>query len=201
MIDILKNKKFLIFDNILSNEHQDNTEKIFFDKKFPWYLTPNLKTVDDTLIKKYKNKKNIIDYMQFVHTFYDYFQGETSINSPKYNVVLDILKEFMNNVKIDKFRLMRAKANLTTQHKKNNKNIYNSPHIDVNENHLVLIYYVNDSDGDTILFDKKLKIFKKISPKKGRFLLFDGSILHTGQHPIKNDIRVLINFDLGYVNE
>jgi hypothetical protein len=201
MSDLLKKNKFLIFKNILTIENQNSIENQFYDKKFPWYLTPNKHTVDDNLVQKYKNNNNVIDYLQFVHTFYDYWQGETNINSPRYNLVLEVLKEFMNNLKIQKFKLMRAKANLTTQHTKNNKNIYNTPHIDLKEPHIVLIYYVNDSDGDTILFDKKLKIIKRITPEKGKFLLFDGSILHSGQHPIKSNSRVLINFDLGYVNE
>ena len=68
-------------------------------------------------------------------------------------------------------------------------------HTDLNFPHWVCLYYVNDSDGDTILYkdDEKTEI-KRISPKKGRIVFFDGSIKHCGSFPSKN-YRSIINFD------
>jgi len=57
-----------------------------------------------------------------------------------------------------------------------------------------MIYYVNDSDGDTYL--KIGKTTKRISPKKGRVLYFDGSIMHAANHPRKTNKRLIINFNL-----
>ena len=67
-------------------------------------------------------------------------------------------------------------------------------HIDLADSHMVYLYYVIDSDGDTVLF-KKSKIIKKVSPKKGRLLIFDGGIWHTSQRPQKG-IRCIINSDV-----
>jgi hypothetical protein len=69
-------------------------------------------------------------------------------------------------------------------------------HIDIEDiDHLVCLYYVNDSDGDTILYeeDKKTEM-KRISPKKGRILFFNGSIPHCSSEPSKKE-RAVINFD------
>ena len=66
------------------------------------------------------------------------------------------------------------------------------PHIDTNEPHLVCLYYVNDSDGDTIFYDENNKIIKQVSPKKGRIVFFDGLIKHSGSRP-KNNHRVILN--------
>ncbi len=87
------------------------------------------------------------------------------------------------------------------------KKEYDNPHIDINYDHLVCLYYVNDTDGDTFLFDKtkkqiphltkdtKLEIIKTVSPKKGRVVLFDGSRYHSSSAPTQ-DIRCIINFNV-----
>ena len=88
---------------------------------------------------------------------------------------------------------------------------YDNIHIDLPIEHLVILYYVNDTDGDTFLFDKRadyndlkttavepndsLNIIKRISPKKGRALLFSGDRYHSSSGPTK-DIRCIINFDV-----
>ena len=79
----------------------------------------------------------------------------------------------------------------------------NTPHIDSRSDHDVLIYYVIDSDGPTILYNKQkgddLRGIKKkftFHPKKGEILKFDGSIYHSSTPPRKNNLRCVLNFDL-----
>jgi len=69
------------------------------------------------------------------------------------------------------------------------------PHHDQSSPHLVCLYYINDSDGDTILFedDKKTEI-QRVSPKKGRLVCFDGSIPHCGSTS-KTNTRATLNFN------
>jgi len=70
-----------------------------------------------------------------------------------------------------------------------------APHVDLPFDHLVVLYYVNDSDGDTVFFNKQNEIVKSVSPKKGRVVAFDGSIYHGGGIPKKGP-RCAINFDI-----
>ena len=72
-------------------------------------------------------------------------------------------------------------------------------HVDTPSPHWVGLYYVNDSDGDTILFeDDKITELKRVTPKKGRMVFFDGSINHCSSRPA-NNTRVVLNYDfLGY---
>jgi len=70
-----------------------------------------------------------------------------------------------------------------------------SPHVDLPFEHLVVLYYVNDADGDTVFFNEKNEIVKSVSPKRGRVVAFDGSIYHGGGIP-KNGPRCAINFDV-----
>ena len=90
------------------------------------------------------------------------------------------------------------------------RNEFDNIHIDIPFEHLVVLYYVNDTDGDTFIFDKfadlnnlksptlkenEVSVIKKISPKKGRALVFDGRRYHSSSAPTK-DIRCIINFDI-----
>ena len=82
------------------------------------------------------------------------------------------------------------------------------PHVDLrNENkHFVFIYYLNDSDGDTILFTQKvdgelhtqddLEEMKSFSPVGGGALLFNGDYFHTWKHPENHDFRATINLNV-----
>lgn len=69
-----------------------------------------------------------------------------------------------------------------------------APHIDLPFEHKVVLYYVNDSDGDTVFFNQG-KIFKRVAPKRGRCVVFDGDIWHGGGIPTKNP-RSVVNFDI-----
>jgi len=69
------------------------------------------------------------------------------------------------------------------------------PHTDFGFPHWVVLYYVNDSDGDTVFFDDNNNEVKRVTPKKGRIVLFNGSIMHSGGIP-KHNPRCVINFDI-----
>ena len=75
-----------------------------------------------------------------------------------------------------------------------------SPHIDTSDDHFVMLYYVCDSDGDTIIYNEQEKsdsytVQKRITPKQGRVVLFDGSYYHTAEQPL-NNIRCVVNYNL-----
>ena len=62
-----------------------------------------------------------------------------------------------------------------------------------------MVYYVNDSDGDTVLFNefyntKSVSINRRIAPKKGRAVIFDSNRFHASSNPINTPTRFVINF-------
>jgi hypothetical protein len=89
---------------------------------------------------------------------------------------------------------------------------HHNPHVDFFEPHYDALYYVNDSDGDTVIFNEtlddvhqdrseayanenKFTIAHRISPKKGRMVCFDGRRYHASMHPMKSASRVVITFN------
>lgn len=58
------------------------------------------------------------------------------------------------------------------------------------------IYYVEDSDGDTILYDNEIKEIFRCSPKKNRCLVFESNVLHSGSLPTQHNLRRVININL-----
>lgn len=74
------------------------------------------------------------------------------------------------------------------------KKLHHKKHTDFSFNHLTVLYYVNDSDGDTFFFDDDGNIIDRIKPKKGRIVAFDGKQLHASSSPSEN-IRVAVNIN------
>jgi len=81
------------------------------------------------------------------------------------------------------------------------ENGVSQPHVDIEEsNYISCVYYVNNSSGDTIIFDDQKNIVKSVSPKKGTGVLFDSNMLHSGSYPKKeNEPRFVMNFLFRYV--
>ncbi len=104
-----------------------------------------------------------------------------------------------------KYELQRIKVNYNPQVSKNYKNNCMHPHCDMNKGGFTAVYYVNDSDGDTVIFNEKtmspflnreeLSIKKRVKNKRGRLVVFNQDYLHAGMLPVSSDYRVVINFN------
>ena len=109
------------------------------------------------------------------------------------------MKKLTDKIDLSEYNyVQRIKANFQSKFL-SDPDCYNTPHYDNLNEHLVIIYYVNDSDGDTFIFENDkypLKIKKRVSPKAGRFVIFNGNHFHAGIHPKSNDYRIVINFNL-----
>ena len=115
-------------------------------------------------------------------------KNELDVN---YLIYLNILFNFIKKQNIFLINLYRARTFL--QFPTISPKVH-PPHKDMTIPHWVCLYYVNDSDGDTIFYDNNKNEIKRVSPKKGRMAFFDGSILHSGSTP-QNTHRAIINFD------
>ena len=57
-----------------------------------------------------------------------------------------------------------------------------------------MVYYVNDSDGDTIVFDDDMNEIERCTPACGSAIWFDSRKLHTATVPQHHKNRIVINF-------
>lgn len=178
-----------VFDNLLDQKEQDHIENFLRDPKFPWFLSVGVNhyTVDK---ETYDNNKS--DYRDecilLTHTFY----LNSSRNSDNYQLSDFILNRFLNRTNINFTNLFRTKANLQLPYYTDK--LHTTPHIDNNNDHKVLIYYANNCDGDTFFLDSQHNIINQINPIKGRFILFDGKILHAAGFS-KSQMRINVNFN------
>ena len=85
-----------------------------------------------------------------------------------------------------------------------------TPHIDIyddeegNIDFIVALYYVVDSDGDTVIYNEREKdpdgnytIKGSVTPKQGRMVIFDGALYHAAKQPINSNTRCIVNYNLG----
>lgn len=173
---------------------------------FPWYLLHKIghKDYEDL---QYVDK-NVTDDSGFYHMIYD----ENISQSEYYDFFRAILEFYCEKTGKVIERILRIRARYTHPVNGHNKNKYAAPHVDFNSEvpYTTLVYYVDDSDGDTILFDKKFDYKKdkydpivkdqlsevyRLTPKKGNALIFDGHRYHAGNFPINYSSRIIINFD------
>jgi hypothetical protein len=199
-------------------------ELLLHNSHFPWYynettvLTPNnadntdYGTLYDTEYGILLDK-NVKETSQFTHTFCKQ-NGEKSDNFHYLIELLDIIKENFGPIK----NILRIKSNLLLKNESYLKNSYHPPHIDwQNDSNdykkiISVLYYVNDSDGDTVFFNEyltskfdfkntELTIQKEITPESGSLLVFKSNQFHTSKPPILTDRRVVINFILEMEND
>lgn len=133
---------------------------------------------------------------QFVHAFYE----EGARKSAFFDVLFPMFYFLEEKTGFRLGAIERMKANLLLQ-KEIGPDAHNTPHVDIPAPPMKsLLYYVKDSDGDTFIFnethsDKKpLTLRKRVSPKKGKAILFDSNTWHASSNPRQNKTRVVTNF-------
>lgn len=175
-----------IMDDVVPQWAQDHLELIALGKckenMLPTGMMPFYCKYDSTA------EENNNSPMSFTHIL----KSHTALSDylPQVSILPQIACD-INNIKMHD--IIQARMFIVVPHE--TKLDYYAPHIDLPEDHTVCIYYVNDADGDTVFFDNDLNEVKRVSPKKGRLILFNGKIMHGGGIP-KNGPRCIINFDL-----
>ena len=139
--------------------------------------------------------KHTVDTPLFTHTlWYDY--GKNSMFCDQFFPIIDAIPFVID-------KLIRVKVNLTVAHKDATADTYSIPHVDMKhvENCITALYYINDSDGDTVIFNEKtghlghLTVKQRVTPKQGRLVVFDGSRYHSGNNPSTDAPRLNLNIN------
>ncbi len=193
--------KTRIIENVITHRLQDELEAKLLDYRFPWHYSPSSdlgNAVTDSYLKTRQalyDDVNIIDPPQLYHNI---FNG----NQP--NPYFQWFTPILDAIKFKGMAILRMKLNITFPYIGATELSYGIPHADLpnEQGYTTGVYYVTDADGDTLLFNEKighqgkLTLQRRVAPKKGRLLLFDGCTLHAPTPPISNRPRVVLNLNI-----
>lgn len=202
--------EILVIDNIVPEHLQHQIiDRVQGDKHFPWFLLHRLghaghfgKGVSPNYVDQ-----NITDDVALTHMAFD---GEhQSVHYDFFKSILDFLTE---KTDIEVGQLLRIRLRYTHPVPGHTAEKYSAPHVDffTSQPYSTLVYYIDDCDGDTIIFDKvfnpqeeeynpviaePLTELLRLTPKRGTGLFFNGHRYHAGNYPIERSTRIVINFD------
>lgn len=185
-----------IYDDMIPTEYQDELEQVLFGHEFPWFFWQ--KAIPDYL--KLANKvdgEQFVNPTQMKHVFLTKDRA-----TPAIRLIEPMVDHFLDRTK---HKLIKVHAAAVLMQHPVGEVQTIMPHVDFdhviapNSELKTLIYYVNESDGDTILYNEfcsdkittAVTEKDRISPKRGRAAVFTSNQFHSGSVPSKN-IRVLI---------
>jgi hypothetical protein len=193
--------KFLIIDDIIPIEKQELIKETLLDDSFPWFYQ-----TDAT----YKSKNATSNTPILSH----YYRLDYKNNSKFYDLIEGIGDKGAELYGFDYTDVWQVRSFLQFPLNPNWRKVFvDKLHIDYNYEHLVVLYYVIDGDGDTIIVNKEFnyndssdqsganinytdyEVLHRITPKQGRAVIFNGKYYHTAEQPT-DSMRCIINFNL-----
>jgi hypothetical protein len=189
-------KPYIIIDDILPQEIADDIENLLLNEV-------NWKFISDIT---YAGANQNTPAMS--HVF-------ANIEWPGYNCALlsrvqPIIDYGTKSINYEFCTLLKARSFLQLPLHENYSNVQlDTLHVDQPFPHLVLLYYVIDAEGETIIVNKTIEEkhtmesfnandyeeIGRIKPKKNRLVVFDGRYYHTAEQP-RAGLRCIINFNL-----
>jgi hypothetical protein len=203
----LEEEGIFVIKNCIHPNLQDAIEEYYFSDSYVW-LGKTGKYQDQL-----KGKKLTTDISN------PKIEDGPLLNEFEFDLIVPILKSCLEQINVEYNKsdviLVRTLMQIPKE-----SNARNNIHVDTNKKCYTVVYYVNDSDGDTIFlnkttkefsfenyekmrfdedwYEKQKEIFTDVSftetPKKGTAVIFDGSIYHASSYPTKNK-RCVINFN------
>ena len=187
-----------VYDDVLGKASLTLLQSEIITNRFPWNFHVTT-----------ERKKN---YSPFDYSFVHIVQRDDEITSSYFGVIFPIVLGMFERVGIEFEKITRLRLALQTPM---GREYINEPHIDDTIPHKAAIFYLNDSDGSTLLYanrydprseltarEYKLKIgyenfliAKEVEPKANRLLVFDGFNYHSSQRPLKYHSRIILNIN------
>ena len=198
-------EKIFVFDNLITDEEQVKLQTLFLGQGPAWTFIQDVSGSDGK--EKQRPGFNL-------NLFSD---GEAK--SKLFNVVVPLIEKAMEKVFLEtgakaNYRLEKSRAFLQVPLANLEGREYDNHHIDYVKPHLSILYYVCDADGETVLFDQmyhpnsentvpspsQLTERIRVTPKRGRTVIFDGFRWHTATQPKNCDVRCIINTNIALNN-
>lgn len=178
-----------VLDNIIPRNYQNQI--LEETKNLPWYFT------ESTTFGDYDIDKN----SAFYHMIFG-IDSDPSVNpvmnQKLFNLFLPMIGESFKFLDMYVEEIYRMKLGMYVRNQIDEfDDIHHHPHVDSYDDHQTLLYYVNDTDGPTYIFDENKKILDKIEPKMGRSVILPGNVYHASSPPRDNNMRIVLNVNFG----
>ena len=163
-----------VHDNFLNKSYHKEILDLMNGPEFPWFYSNNI------ILDGRTNTNDDLEEFGFSHIFWKHPNGPVETVFAKF--ILPLLYNIMDI--IDANEILRARGDMTMHTPAGFKH---KTHVDFEFPNIATIYYVNDSDGNTVCLDQQ------VEPKANRLVVFSGDIPHTGHSPSKHKNRIIIN--------
>lgn len=160
-------------------------EETLLSSDFPWYWRPSSKYGTN------QGSEQSNDF-QFVHIIYYNDQPQSEV----FMLVQDLVSFFGIATGIKIKNIHKIKANLLTKQEIDNESLEETIHADIehpDKKYISAVYYVNDSDGNTVGFDKDNSVAFDITPKRSSAVYFPSEMQHRATPPKVSKRRVVLN--------
>jgi len=191
--------EILVIDDFIDKDYQEDIKNILLGKEewgnflFPWHY---IEDVTDGFSENNQGRPGLS------HVYIEYNDdGSSDLVSNFHDLFIPMLELACGILQIPTAKILQGRSfmqfplNLQSEDD-------DTPHIDLDEGHrhVVVLYYVQDSDGDTVIFNERTEsntytVKQKVTPKQGRVVIFDGGLYHTAQQAI-NSVRCIVNYNL-----
>ena len=173
----------IVIDDFIPEVYQDSIYHLMTGREFPWSFY-DYSVSDEPLENFYQIGEPYQEHVQMGHLFV----RDNEIKSEYFKYIAPLLGSFVKETGTNLGDMFRIKSNLLVAQPGTQTQFPHADGMNVVDGQITsidkktLLYYVNDSDGSTRLFDNTGNVVQEIEPKKGRFFLFPNE-LHAAAFP------------------
>ena len=191
--------EIIVIDDFISLEYQEKIKQdlLGLENIFPWHYSEDVTAAGD-----FDSQHRPAMSHQYVEIDDD--NDTSEIISVYHHLFTPLLSKACQYLKIPETEVIQGRSFLQWPLVNIDTSVVDLPHIDLDEGdeHIVVLYYVVDSDGDTIIYNERTESpsyteKQRVSPKQGRVVIFDGGQYHTAEQPTKGT-RCIVNYNLDY---
>lgn len=178
--------------SVIDTEYQEQIYNLLTDVKFPWHF------LDDATFEKFN------DPVRTTPGFVNLIYHPNNESNPYLEFFKPLLDQTLEKAGYKLQNLLRIRAGFLLNTKylmPHTPYKHNNPHRDYEQEHFTAVYYVNDTDGDTVIFreiepSEKYYPLHKSTPQQGKVVFFNGWHYHASSCPkmFTKRIAITMNF-------
>lgn len=193
-------KNFVEIEDFLTLDQQQKLIQYFTHPSFPWAMT--LDAVDGVTSTTEINKSDAIGFYHGIVYNGEQCSDDCHLDATRW-IIEKLPESTFNRIKINK--LERIRVAVFTRHP---DSMPHRPHLDAKHDHWTAIYYVNDCDGDLLVYNEtqfevkddqistaQFTLKHRVKPTQGKLVAFNGKHYHSSSYPTQKPLRLAITFN------